>query len=98
MCAKITENTFLKSWHDFRFLNNLPYTIKIQILNFIIELFENSREINSLSLIIDAKDYEIQNFLLKSGLKYFGFLPYYLEGKHAILMGKSKITQVFHNG
>lgn len=98
LCAEITENTFLKSWYDFRLKNKFSSTIKIQVLNFVIELFENSREINSLSLIIDAKDYEIQNFLLKSGIKCFGFLPYYLDGKDAILMGKSKIAQVFHNG
>jgi len=94
ICAEITENKFFKSWYDFRFMNNFTYYIKIQIINFILELFENSRIINSFSLIINAKDYNIQNYLIKSGLKYFGFLPYYLEGKDAILMGISKIIQV----
>ncbi|MFW9828246.1 MAG: hypothetical protein ACFFEY_11665 [Candidatus Thorarchaeota archaeon] len=98
ICAEFTENTFLKSWYDFRFMNDYPYIIKVHILSFIIESFNNSRDINSISLIIDTKDYKIQNFLLNININYFGFLPYYLGGNDAILMGKSKIPEVLKCG
>lgn len=98
ICAEFSENRYLKSWYDFRILNDYQYVIKVQILNFVIDLFNNSREVNSISLIVDAKDYKIQNFLLERKIGYFGFLPYYLGGKDAILMGKSKIPEVLKSG
>lgn len=89
--AEMYENIYQKSWYDFRFVKNISMRMKEKIINRILKEFQGTDHINSLSIAIDANDMWGQDLMLKYKMEYFAFLPSYLEGKDALLLGKSKI-------
>ena len=89
--AEFYENSYQKTWYDLRFSKAISLDLKELIAQKILELFERNKEINSLSFCVDANDSNLQNSLLKLDFNYHAFLPFYLDGVDAILMGKSKL-------
>lgn len=94
ICAQLYENEYHKSWYDFRFINDIPLDLKYQIIKKIVNDFYYTDEINSLSFVIDINDRQLQSLLLNLNIRYYGFLPFYLNGKDAILMGITKIHKL----
>ncbi|MBD3196971.1 MAG: GNAT family N-acetyltransferase [Candidatus Lokiarchaeota archaeon] len=93
LLAKLTWDKLQKSWYDFQFVKKISHLKKCDLLLFLNQEFSKDNEINSLSTIIDIDDNNVQKFILDIGFQYYGFLPFYLGIKDAILFGKSKITK-----
>ena len=94
ICAHLYENEYNKSWYDFRFIYDIPLDLKYQIIKKIVNDFYNTDEINSLSFAIDVNDKQLQNLMLNLNIRYYGFLPFYLNGKDGVLMGITKIQKL----
>lgn len=88
--AQLYYNYYQKSQYDFMFVGNNSIGIKREVVKYVIDRFDNNEKFNSLSFSIDVNDRQLQEFLLKVGMKPYAFLPFYLNKKDVILMGKSK--------
>lgn len=95
--AFIFENKFQKSWFDFYFNIEIPYELKFNVINEVLNKFNESNYLNSLSLSVDVNDYILQKFLLDLGFKFYAYLPFFFK-VDKILMGKSKICMEDGNG
>lgn len=91
--AQLRINKAQKSWYDFRFLKHCSPSIKLIILKKLVLMFQESDRVNSLSLTIGVNDQMTQYLLYQMNIPYYGYLPYFLEGKDAIIMGISKIKK-----
>ena len=89
--AEISENEYQKSWYDLLLTKEFNYRTKELIVKKILDKFEHNENINTLSIPININDQRLQNLLLIYKMKYFAYLPFYLNGLDAILMGKTKI-------
>lgn len=90
LLAELSENKFQKSWYDLFYKKDLSIQIKERIVKKILREFNSNENVYSLSLVVDINDQKQQAMLLNSKLSYMAYLPFYLNGKDVILMGKSK--------
>ena len=93
-CAELIENCNQKSWYDVRLITEkLNFNEKKQIFEKIIDEFNTSVNVNSISFTIDINDRESQRILLSNKMRLYAYLPYYYYEKDMLLIGYSKIEE-----
>ena len=90
--AVLKENLLQKSWYNFQFLKDVSLDLKSQSVSKLRKKFYRNNKINSLSILVNINDIILQEILLTSGFRYYGYMPYFFMGIDYILMGMSKIV------
>jgi hypothetical protein len=91
--AELIENKFQKTWYNIKVNLNISNEAAEKISKFIFEKYCQDKNINCLSFSVDSNDSGLQNILNRMNMKYYAYLPFYLEGKDAVLMGTTKLNE-----